>query len=217
MCVERTLPGAEHVVALAAQNAPNGSSTDAGPTRDGLERNTGLGQREDRVVGCAPPQPPLILQAFCGREELRIDGPATEGRADLLHGAAHGIKKRAAGVLHEMPTVGDLRGVRESARDRLAVDVGAIPRDRCDRRVSGQPCRGGGRLSIRQEPQRPTLLQIDDDRPIPAVSSEGEIVDPDDFRRDVTRDAAAANRANESVVAHRDRQSSCEPGSRPTA
>jgi hypothetical protein len=58
------------------------------------------------------------LEALRGGEQVRIDGRGADGSADLAHGFANRIEEGVAGVFHEVPTIGDLGGVRQRFRRR---------------------------------------------------------------------------------------------------
>lgn len=75
---------------------------------DLFDRGSILGVRKDRGVRILPTQISLVLYALGGGEQVGIDGRRADCGADLTHGFAHGIKEGVAGVLHQMPAIGDL-------------------------------------------------------------------------------------------------------------
>jgi len=58
---------------------------------------------------------------------------------DLPYRPADSIKKRPAGILHQMPTVGDLLRIRQGLRDGLAVAATPVASDDRYRLMLGKP------------------------------------------------------------------------------
>ena len=76
------------------------------------DRSTAFGQLLDRLVGFLPPKIAFVLQLLSVSEKLGIDDIGADRLPDLPHGFADGIEKRSARILHEMPTIGNLLGMR---------------------------------------------------------------------------------------------------------
>jgi hypothetical protein len=59
------------------------------------------------------------LQLFCAREQRWADRRRAERATDRTHRFAHGVNEREAGVLHQMPSIGDLHrgGLRRDNQD----------------------------------------------------------------------------------------------------
>ena len=79
---------------------------------DLLDRGSILGARKNGGVRILPPQISLVLNALGGGEQVGIDGRRADCGADLTHRFAHGVEEGVAGVLHQMPAIGDLRRLR---------------------------------------------------------------------------------------------------------
>ena len=80
--------------------------------------------------------------SYCSRSadvEVWIDRRRADRPPDLPHRFADRVEERAAGVLHQMPTIGDLGGVRQCLRNRFAIGTAAVSRDDLDRWAQRQP------------------------------------------------------------------------------
>lgn len=119
---------------------------EAGAPDDLLDRNASFKQRHDGRIGFLAALVPVILQALGAGQEGGVDHRCTDDGADLAHGLAHSVQKRPAGILHQMPVVGDLLGRRQGLGRRLAIPAAAIPRDDSDRRMMPQPSLGRRRF-----------------------------------------------------------------------
>ena len=83
-----------------------------GLANDLFDRGSIHGALKDRGVRILPTQISLVLNALGGGEQGGIDGRRADCGADLTHGFAHGVEEGVAGVLHQMPAIGDLRRLR---------------------------------------------------------------------------------------------------------
>src|SRR5512135_583441 len=72
-----------------------------------------------------------------------------------------------AGVLHQVPAVGDLHGVRRGLAGSLGVDTGPITGDDLDARVLTEPCGDSRRLAVREEVDDVPPLEVDADGAVP--------------------------------------------------
>jgi hypothetical protein len=117
---------------------------------------------------------------------------------------ADGVEKDRAGVLHEMPTIGDLDGVGRRPSRRQGVGTAAIA---CDDRDAGplpQPrfrCRG---FSVRRQCDRLAALKITNQRAVAKIASPGPIVDADHRWRSRLGRAATSDCAQQCVIADLD-------------
>jgi hypothetical protein len=68
--------------------------------------------------------------------------------ADLAHGFAYRVEEGVAGILHEVPTVCDLDGVRERLGCSKRVTAAAIACDHSDLWLPREPGLRGGWLSV---------------------------------------------------------------------
>jgi hypothetical protein len=92
------------------------------------------------------------------------------------------IEEGPTGVLHQMPTVGDLYRVRQSLCRSFAISATTVTGDDCDRGMSSEPGLGGRRLTIRQQGDYPAPFQIADDAGVPVVAPPCPIINADDLR-----------------------------------
>ena len=107
-----------------------------------------LSQSEDGGVGLFSPEIALILDALGSGQQAGIYGGGADRGADLAHGFANRIKEGVAGVLHEVPTVGDLGGVRERLGRSKGVTAAAVARDHSDLWLPREPGLRSGWLSV---------------------------------------------------------------------
>ncbi|MGY3294559.1 hypothetical protein ACVW0I_001399 [Bradyrhizobium sp. LM6.11] len=108
-----------------------------------------LGLLEDYCVGVLTPKIALILDALGGGQQVGIYGGGADRDSDLAHRFANRIKEGLAGVLHEVPTVGDLGGLRECLGRSKGVAATAVARDHSDLWLPREPGLRSGRLSVR--------------------------------------------------------------------
>ena len=105
--------GGRHIRAPTAQHVTNKAAAMSGAAHDLLDRGLVLGHSENGGVGLFSAEVTFILDTLGSGEQAGIDRCGADRGTDLPHGLANSIDKGAAGVLHEMPTVGDLGGVRQ--------------------------------------------------------------------------------------------------------
>src|SRR3954463_1122438 len=127
--LERALPDAEDVRALTAQDPADKAAAVRGAAHDLPDRDALPGQRQNGGVGIFPAQISLMLNPLGGGEQVGIDRRRAEQGADLGHGFAHRIEEGAAGIFHQMPTTGDLGGLRQRLGRCYGVAVAAVTRD----------------------------------------------------------------------------------------
>jgi hypothetical protein len=77
-----------------------------------------------------------VLQALGVCQQSRVDGGAAERYTDLTHRSAHGFQKGGAGVLHQMPAIGNLHRLWCRPARRLAISAAPVARDDGDLRMS---------------------------------------------------------------------------------
>jgi len=119
------------------------------------------------------------LNAFGGGEQVRIDCGGADRSADLTHRLPHCIEKCPAGVLHKMPAVCNLGGVRQRFRRRHGIASAAIAGDNSDLWLASEPGLRGGGLPVGQETDWPPPFEIADDRSIALVAAPRPVVDAD--------------------------------------
>ena len=145
-----------------------------------------------------------------GREQVGVDRRGTDRSPDLPHGFADGVEERATGILHEVPSVGDLGSFRQGLRDRHGVAATTIPGDDFDLLLVRKPSLSGRRLSVGEQSDCPPPFEVADDCPVALVSPPRPVVDADHGWRDKARRAAAADHAEQGVLAHREQKASGE-------
>ena len=84
----------------------------SGLTYDLLDRGSILGARQNGGVRIFLPQISLVLNALGDGKQIGVDGRRANCGADLTHRFAHGVQEGMAGVLHQMPAIGNLRRLR---------------------------------------------------------------------------------------------------------
>src|SRR5579863_2110983 len=119
----------------------------SGVPYDLLYGNARLGLFEDCHVGVLSPKIALVLDALGGGQQVGIYGGGADRDADLAHGFAYRIEEGVAGILHEMPTVSDLDGVRERLGRSKGVTTAAVARDDSNLRLPCEPSLRSGWLS----------------------------------------------------------------------
>jgi hypothetical protein len=147
--LERALAHPEHIGSLTSQHPADEAPAMSGEPYDLLYGDARLGLFEDSRVGVLSPKIALVLEALGGGQQAGIYGSGADRDADLAHGFAYRIEEGAAGILHEVPTVGDLGGMRERLGCSKGVTAAAIARDHSDLWLPRQPGLRGGWLSVR--------------------------------------------------------------------
>ena len=174
----------------------------SGATHDLLNGGATLSHCENGGVGFLTAYVAFTLDTLGGSEQARIDGCGADRGADFPHGFPDCIKKGTAGILHEVPTVGDLGGVWQGCSRRERVTAAAVARHNGDLWLTGEPSLRRSRLAVRQQTDRLASLKVANDRSVSLVSPPRPIVDPDHTWRGERRSAASANDAQQGVVAH---------------
>ena len=72
-----------------------------------------------------------------------------------------------AGVLHQVPAVGDLHGVSCRLADRLGVGGGTVAGDDLDTRTGAEPRGDCRHLAVREQVDDPPALEVDEDGAVP--------------------------------------------------
>src|SRR6185436_5430380 len=98
----------------------------------------------------------------CGQQVGIYSGGANRS-TDLAHGFANRIEEGVAGILHEMPTVSDLGGVRERVGRSKGVTAAAVARNHSNLWLPREPSLRCGWLSVGQQSDRSSPLEVADD------------------------------------------------------
>lgn len=206
MDVQRALPDSEHVVPLSADDVADKLAAVSQAPNDFPDRYALLGQSENGGVRFFAPKIALILNAFGSCEQTGINRRRADRGADLPHRFAHRIEECAAGVLHEVPAVGDLDGMRKRPGGGFAISASAIACDHCDLAMLPEPSRSRRRFAVGQKRHRPASFKIADDGPVRMVAPPGPIGNAD-YVQTVRRQATAStDNPQQGVVAHRNHQ-----------
>lgn len=122
MQIQRTLPGSGRHRCVRRGSPAVPLSVMANLAHDLLDRYAALRQSQDGPIGLLAAQTALILDALGGCYQRGIDRGCTDDVANPAHRFADGVKESSAGVLHQMPAVGDLHRVRQGLGCRFAGD-----------------------------------------------------------------------------------------------
>jgi hypothetical protein len=217
MRLQRTLPRPEDIGSFASDDPADRLTMVTCPLDDLLDRDPVLPQGQDRGVGLFAAQVALVLKAFGRGQQVRVDRRRADHPSDLPHRLAYGVEERLGGVVHEMPTIRDLDGVRQRLGDGLAVAAASIARHDGDAGMAAQPVLRRRLLAISQERDRPSALKVTDDRAVAMVPPPGEVIDADHTERIRQRPCPSPDEAQQRVVAHRGHQPCSKRCGRPSA
>ena len=196
---KRTGARAENVGTLTAEGFADQSSAVTRPTDDLSYRHSLVRQRQDGGVGLPAALDALVLQPLFMGQQSRIYPGGSDRVPDLAHAFADSVEERPTGVLHQMPAVGDLNGVRESPLGRHGITAAAISGDHANLRLARQPRFCARRLSIRQQRDRSVTLQVAEERAVAMVPLPSPVVDVD-YRRGVNSAAPRRRTIRSSVL-----------------
>ena len=134
----------------------------------------------DGAISLLAPEIAVRLQALGGTQQSGID----HGRAECLtngsHRSPHRFQESSTRVLHQMPAVGDLNGLRCRSCRGPAIAAAAVARDDGDFGVVRQPGLDRAGLAVREEVDDTTPFEIADDAPVALPPLPGPIIDADD-------------------------------------
>ena len=88
-----------------------------------------------------------------------------------------------AEVAEQVPSIGDLDGIRGTLPDAIGVGAGMIAGDDLDARPVPQPGGNGGGLAVGQQIDHPVGLDVDRHRAVAAPAPPGPVIDSEDTRR----------------------------------
>lgn len=108
-----------------------------GPSDDLLDADALRMESPDRVLFSGSALPAVILDALGGRQRGRFDCVLPEGAPHIAHAALHSDQEGRARVLHQVPAVGDLNGIRPALRGGGAISAAAVAGDDLDARMRG--------------------------------------------------------------------------------
>ena len=181
--LQRAFPRAEQVRSLATHHLADEAAAVAGAAHDLLDRHAVGLQAQDGGVGLLAAQIALVLDPRGGGQQRDIDGHCAHGAADLPHRGAHGIEEGTAGILHQVPAVGDLGGLGQRAGCGKGIATTTIAGHDGDLRLGREPGSRRHRLAVGQQGDGPAPFQITDDGPVALVATPSPVVDADDRRR----------------------------------
>jgi hypothetical protein len=123
--------------------------------------------------------PAGMLPAFGTAQRHRIDRGTAECLADRLHRPLHGAQECHAGVLHQVPVVGNLDRFRTADGGSLDIASTKVPRDDADRGPCGKPRGNGCCLAVGDKVDDATAFQIADDHAVVQAALERPVIDAD--------------------------------------
>lgn len=217
MRVQRTLARSEDVAPLATDDPPDGLTVMARATNDLFDRHALLPEREDGRVCLLAPKISVILHLLGRRQERGIDEGGADDGTDLAHGLAHGVKESAAGILHQVPAVGDLDGLRQGPSHRLSVATATVTGDCMDQLLMAEPGFRCRRLPVRQQYDRSAAFEVADDCAVAVIAPPREVINADHAQRLARHPRTLPDHAQQRVVADRQHQPLREAGSRSAA
>jgi hypothetical protein len=91
--------------------------------------------------------------------------------------------QRLPAVAQQMPTVGDLDGLRRPLAGSIGVGAGPIAHDDLNRRMVPEPRGQGLALPVGQQLDPAPALEITQDRAVVAALAPGPVIDPEYARR----------------------------------
>jgi len=200
------LPCPEDFGTLTADDAAHRIPRQAGALDDLLDRHAIAKHSHDSSIGLLPALVPFILQALRGSQESGINDCGADNGADLTHGFANRLQKGTAGILHQMPAIGDLLCGGQRFCRCFAISAAAVASDDGYRRMAPQPRLGCRRLPVGQERHGPSPFEVADDRAVPVIAPPCEVVDADHGQRLRRHLRFAPNHAQQRIVADRDHQ-----------
>ncbi len=136
---------------------------------------------------------------------------------DLAHVAPHGIGESGAGVLEQMPAIGDLQHMRELTARGFAVSTAAIARDDLDLPVVAEPGRYRRHLAIGQQIDDAAAFKIANNCAISLIATPSEVVDANDAGARHRQRDLLSDDPQQCVGAERKGQTICEPFARSTS
>lgn len=105
-----------------------------------------------------------------------------------------------------MPAISDLHCIRQGSCRGQGVSTAAVASENGDLRLRRQPTLRSSRLSVRKKRDRPTSLQIADDRAVATIAPPRPIIDPHHRRRRELWRASSPHDAKQRIIAHRQQQ-----------
>ena len=149
---------------------------------------------------------PSVLQPLRAGEQLRIDLAGPDCSPDRPHRLAHGFEESGAGILHQVPAVGDLHSFRQGFRRRFSIAAATVACHDLDAGMIGQPRLHSRNLPVRQECHDPAPFQVAYDAAIAVVAAESPIVNADHAERIARRTGTSPDDPQQRVVADRHHQ-----------
>src|ERR1019366_6639665 len=193
MRIQRAEPDPEDVGPVTSNYFTHKSAAITRQADDLLYRNAVLGECQDGGVGLLTPEIAFVLEPLRAGEQLRIDCRCSDRHPDRTHGLAHGVKKRRARVLDQIPAVGDMDSMGQRLGHRLTISSAPVPRNNLDLRMSREPSLDGCDFPIWQKRHDSSALQIANDRPIAMISAECPVVEANHAQRTGIRAGASAH------------------------
>jgi len=140
---------AEDILALAPHDTAHDLPAAARAPNDRLDRDALGGERPHCGVRLLATEEAFVLNALCRRETRGRDLVFCQCRGDVAEALPDGVDEGTASVLQQMPSVGDLPGVRQRAGNGRP--RGRAKRSRCPaaRRAMPRRCQPPGQAGCR--------------------------------------------------------------------
>ena len=217
MPFQRALAGAEDVLAFPPNNPTDDLPAVAESTDSFFDRHVVFRQRKNRGIDLLAPLITFILQALGGGEQIGVNRRGADGRADLAHRFAHCSEKSATGILHQVPTIGDLGRMRKCTGDSVTVSAATVRGHNANSLMSFEPGCGRRRLTVGQQRYRPAAIEVAHDRSIAVIASPRPVINSNDIERFGRYPGSSAYDTEQGIVAHREHQPSGKPCRRTSA
>ena len=158
------------------------------------------------------------MGALGAAQQRRVDHRRIENLANGTHRAPHRFQEGGAGVLHQVPAVGDLHGVRNGIGRGLAIPAATVARNHGDLRVGSQPRLDRRGFAVGQQIDDPALLQVAHQRAVMLTTLPGEVVNPDHRdRASPGRRSPAPDDPQQRIPANRQHKAAGQAGRRTAA
>jgi hypothetical protein len=112
-------------------------------------------------------------------QQLWVDGACAKRTADRGHRPLYRVEEGAAGVLHQMPSVGDLSHLRGGAGNRVTVAAPTVARDDLDGGMIRQPRFDGGGFAVGEKIDDFAPLEVAEDAAVAVPALPRPVVDAD--------------------------------------
>src|SRR4051794_7061001 len=210
MGFERTLSGTKDIRTSTAQHVANEAAAVSCAAHDLLYGSPILCQSKNGGIGLFAAEVAFILNPLGSGKQAGIDRCGSDRGTDLPHRFPNGIKKGATGVLHEVPAVGNLNGVRERFGHGQRIAAATVAGDYSALWLAPEPCVLGCWFAVWQQRNGLAPLKVANNRSVALVSPPRPVIDPHDGWRCKGSAPVPSDDTKKGVVAHRKHQPASE-------